>query len=81
MVHRNSIQVYHTTKHKHPTKRNQIISALEFMGKATMHRVAEYLKVPVHTISGRFGELRNEGHIKEVSKTDENKTIWKLSTE
>lgn len=77
-MRQNSIEIYHATKFKHGTKKRQIVETLAFMGKATMHQIADYMRVPVHTISGRFGELEKMQVISEFSKSSDNKTIWKL---
>lgn len=78
-MHRNSLDVYHSTKHTHPTKKQEILNTLEFMRAATMHKIAEFMRVPVHTISGRFGELRKEGKIIEWRVTEDKCTVWKLN--
>jgi len=77
-MHINSLVTYKETKIKHPSKSSQILNALEFLEGATMHSIAKYMGVPVHTISGRFGELRKANKIKEGLTTNNNKTIWKL---
>ena len=49
-------------------------------GKATMHKVADQLGVPLNTISGRFSELYKKGYIRPIGyEKEENKvrrTVW-----
>ncbi len=73
-----SIETYHATKQFHPTRKEQILQALEMMQSASMHTIGNYLKLELHKISGRFGELEKEGKIKVKFVTNDRKTIWEL---
>lgn len=50
----------------------KVYDALRILGEASMNRVSEYLGVPKHTISGRFGEMVRDGSIEVCRKTMEN---------
>lgn len=39
---------------------------IQLGGRATMHRVALRLNVPLNTISGRFSELQRKGYLQPV---------------
>ena len=48
-----------------------------------MHGVAVHLQVPLHTISGRFSELKKKGMIREFDtvapKNGCKRTVWEVS--
>jgi len=82
-VHENSFRVYHEkVKPTLKGRKLEILNALKTLGgEATMLEVANLMNRPMHTISGRFGELRDLGEITEAgSKThhENNFTVWRL---
>jgi len=67
-----------------PYRQFQVWYALREMGnRATMHGVAVHLQVPLHTISGRFSELKKKGMIREFDtvapKNGCKRTVWEVS--
>lgn len=50
----------------------RVFDAIASIGEASMNRVAEYMRVPKNTISGRFGEMVRDGSIEVCRKTVEN---------
>ena len=57
-MHPNSLYLYHaeiltTLKDRH----KRVFNAIVALGNATSYEIADYLNVPVHTLSGRISEL------------------------
>lgn len=46
----------------------KVLHCLQFLGMGTMHEVAIKLFIPLHHVSGRFGELRARRLIKIVGE-------------
>lgn len=85
-VHPNSITVYR--EKIEPTlkgRKLEVLNAIKAIGgKATMYEVAEYINRPMHTISGRFGELVKMNLIYEAGEKthhENNFTVWCLVSE
>lgn len=61
---------YQTIKPTLKTRKAQIMAIIKEQGTGiTMRDVAATMKVPTHTISGRFGELENNGEIRTEGTT------------
>lgn len=60
----------------------KIVEALKEIGPAIGEEVAQHLEVPYHTISGRFGELQDQGQIQVKGKKQNSRgylcKIWKV---
>lgn len=60
-------------------RQEQVLNAIaEIDRSCTMHEVADFLKIPLNAISGRFGELVKKEKIKVVGKTQDRKSIYKV---
>ncbi len=60
-------------------RQSEVINAMMLMNSpCTMHDVANFLKVPLNTISGRFGELVKKNKIKAIGRTEDRKSLYKL---
>lgn len=62
-------------------KEAEVLRAITYLNRATMHEVAAHMGVETHTISGRFGSLRDKGRIEEASidrTTGRPRTRWKI---
>jgi len=61
-------------------KENAVLNTMEMIGKpCTQQEVADRMMVPLHTISGRFGEngLKGKGKIKIIGKKN-NKSVYEV---
>lgn len=59
-------------------RQEQVFSAIcELNRPCTMHEIADTLKVPLNTISGRFGELVTKEKIKVVGRTENRRSLYK----
>lgn len=59
-VHPNSLHALEVIKPNLQEKEKAVLNALRHLNGATRQEVAEYLGVPVHTITGRFTRLIND---------------------
>lgn len=80
-MHTNSLEVHkdNLAEGKYPKQIKMIVKSLEYLESATMHQIANHLRVPLNTISGRFKRMREEGIIKEVGRNEKRRTIFKLT--
>lgn len=64
-MHKNSLDTYDQIKSNLTRAQLSVAGAMQQIGKpATMHQIADYMRVPLNVISGRFGELRDNKVIK-----------------
>ena len=66
----NSLKSYENIKKSGRLRVSQmrVYSALITLRRATMHEVADHLNAPLHTISGRFGELIAAGYLQVIGQ-------------
>ncbi len=58
-------------------RQSDVLNAVYEIGKpSTMHQVAEFMKVELYTISGRFGELVKKNKLIVKGKTFDNKSLY-----
>lgn len=62
-----TLSVFVTEQRLKPSQRRVLKALLQLKGRATMQRIADFMGVPLHTISGRFSELRAGGWIAPVT--------------
>ena len=60
----NSLLAFTEVKKTLPTRQAIVYEAVKRLGCTSMHNVAIFLNVPLHTISGRFGELVKKGKLR-----------------
>ena len=69
----NSTEVYRNgVEPTKQTRKQRIIEVLSRLRKATMKEIAQEMGVPVHTISGRFGEMQSDNLIRVSGTRDFN---------
>lgn len=78
-MHQNSLESHRDNlkKKTYSNQINNILNCLDRIKSGTMHEIAEFLSVPLNTISGRFKVMREEGLIKGIGTTEKRRTIWK----
>lgn len=76
----NKIENYYTNILPGLSKKQSIVlNAMYEIGRpCTMHRVAEFLQVPLNTISGRFSELVKLNRLCVEGKTFDNKSVYEV---
>lgn len=65
-------------------KEAEVLRAITYLNRATMHQVAAHMGVETHCISGRFGSLRDKGRIEAASidrTTGRPRTRWRIRGE
>jgi hypothetical protein len=62
----NSLLAFVEVKKTLPARQAVVYEAMKRLGCASMHDAAIFLNVPLHTISGRFGELVKKGKLRIV---------------
>jgi DeoR/GlpR family transcriptional regulator of sugar metabolism len=70
-TNRISIQNFHKKiRPELSVRQKAIYDLIKQRGESTSNDIAEYLKVRLNTISGRFSELKDKGKIKEVARRE-----------
>ena len=82
-MHQTSLQAYNCVKKQLANRQAEVLGTMIKMGgRATMHGVATIMGVQLHTISGRFGELRKNGWIREAEVYEpegkQPRTVWEV---
>lgn len=81
----NKIEIFHNDiKPKLNERQTAVLSTMKQMNfPCTMHEVAEFMQVPLNTISGRFSELKRMNKITAIGRTNnttgKRKTVYALN--
>lgn len=78
-MHPNSLTAYSEVKPKISGQKQKILDALQIIKSGTMHNIADYMRVPLNTISGRFKALSEDNLIEGIGSI-KNRTVWRLKT-
>lgn len=60
-------------------KMQQLNEVVKELGEATMHEVAQHVNRELNTISGRFGKLVEKGKLKIIGRTENRRSIYKIT--
>jgi len=77
-----SLMAFQDKKKELTEDQKMVKEALQEIGPAIGEEIAKHLNVPYHTISGRFGELQDQGKIQTKGKKQNPRgnmaQIWKV---
>jgi transcription initiation factor IIE alpha subunit len=67
-VRSTSRQAYYDIIEELPTRQSEVYKALYYLGHACNLDIADYLELPINSITPRMNELVRDGHVIEVGK-------------
>jgi len=77
-----SLMAFQKKKEELTEDQQKVLQALKETGPAIGEEIAQHLNLPYHTISGRFGELKDQGKIETRGKKQNPRgnmaQIWKV---